>query len=793
MAPSKQNNRSRNAAGDFIGRGLVYLKHRRLIALLVLFSLAAGLTYYVYDKPLYFAKAKLRYRIVDLPVHSETAMANTPYFRLERSLLIDLRQRNLIERTARRLGLVESTGNYATIAAEFVNSVRVQKFDADIIFVDIQAYDPTIARVWAEAMAEEYREYREAQRDRLRDENLVTYTRELGVITERLEESLEAKLRFEEESNYTETALRYTELAKAMGELYVVENQLAAAQRIQRQLTRADGQEIDDLLRLALYRAEVKQIEPPAIMRPRVGRQPLEVKPEAAGDTVVIAPTVVESEPRWKTLRSKKDELVHKRTALIDSGRGAQHEDVKRIDRDLELLDREIMSEARNQISAFEAEYRMLGEKKQELEALKPEFQRVSGLHAKNQQRYILFEESSLSWEKAHKEVKGKIEALSYGGDKERIHVHFEGLEQFKDTPISPNKMKLAMVSLALALALGVGVPIGLEYLNDTASKIDELEEALGLPGLGVVPVTPKGQLENIVRSPEIDARIPNSLLENFRIIRANIVLNRDYPSQVIMITSARPSEGKTVNACNLGWAFASLEEPTLVIDSDLRRGRVHSVLDIPNEKGLSSALNGECDVLDVIQKTKVPNLWALTRGPIVAGTTEKLSMPEFDEEIAELRKRFKRIIIDSPPVLGLSETGSLKRLVDGIVLIIRAERTTQRDVVSAATLLQKAGANFFGFVLNRLDLEKVQNYYNYYYYSSYYYEELGDDGSSRGEPLGNRRAPRSPRVGRRPSAVGEPGSPRPPEADAEPELEVVSSPARNRRKLRESIGRGEG
>ena len=105
-----------------------------------------------------------------------------------------------------------------------------------------------------------------------------------------------------------------------------------------------------------------------------------------------------------------------------------------------------------------------------------------------------------------------------------------------------------------------------------------------------------------------------------------------------------------------------------------------------------------------------------------------------------ELRQRFARIVMDTPPVLGLSETGSLMRLVDGVVLIIRAERTTQRDVNSAATILRKAGANFYGFVLNRLDLRRISNYYNYYYYSSYYYDQMIEEEQEEQERISRHR-----------------------------------------------------
>jgi Mrp family chromosome partitioning ATPase len=139
-----------------------------------------------------------------------------------------------------------------------------------------------------------------------------------------------------------------------------------------------------------------------------------------------------------------------------------------------------------------------------------------------------------------------------------------------------------------------------------------------------------------------------------------------------------------------------------------------------------------------VIQTTEVNNLWVIPRGPIIPGTTEKLCGHEFVELVARWRRQYSRIVIDTPPVLGLSESASLQRVVDGVVLLVQAEKTSRKDIVDALTLLKKAGAHVFGFVLNRVDLAKVHNYYNYYHYSSHYYDSIIEptEGSSESRKL---------------------------------------------------------
>jgi capsular exopolysaccharide synthesis family protein len=289
--------------------------------------------------------------------------------------------------------------------------------------------------------------------------------------------------------------------------------------------------------------------------------------------------------------------------------------------------------------------------------------------------------------------------------------------------------MRLLSISLLLAVGGAIGLPTVVNMLNSSVSTLQQLEEATGAKGIGIVPHTSKEILEDVCRSPAIGSKIPNYLLENFRLVRSHILLHpgRTGKSQVVMVTSSRPSEGKTSQAANLAWAFQSMGARTLLIDCDLRRGRVHHFTKVSNELGITHLLQGHCTLNDAIQKTPSPLLDVIPRGPILIGTTDLLVQPVFTQLMTALKSHYDQIVVDTPPVLGLSETSSLQQAVDGVVFVVRAEKTSRKDVVDAITLLRKAGAHLYGMVLNDLDLSKSTNYYNYYYYSSAYYEEIED------------------------------------------------------------------
>jgi capsular exopolysaccharide synthesis family protein len=145
----------------------------------------------------------------------------------------------------------------------------------------------------------------------------------------------------------------------------------------------------------------------------------------------------------------------------------------------------------------------------------------------------------------------------------------------------------------------------------------------------------------------------------------------------------------------------------------------------MPNDRGMSLLLHGRASVEDTIQKSPLPNLDVITRGPIIAGASEFLCKPMFDELVKRWRGEYDRIIIDTPPMLGLSEGTALQRVVDGVLLVVRSESTPKKDIRDAVTMLNKSGAHIFGFVMNRVDLHKLGNYYTYYYYSPRYYDSL--------------------------------------------------------------------
>ncbi len=213
-------------------------------------------------------------------------------------------------------------------------------------------------------------------------------------------------------------------------------------------------------------------------------------------------------------------------------------------------------------------------------------------------------------------------------------------------------------------------------------------------------------------------------LIEYFRVLRVNLLSDINFTGQrrFILITSSLPKEGKSIVALNLAASFAGLGEKTLLIDADLRRGTLHRVFNLPSRPGLGQLLRNDATIEQAVVQTTVKNLFFLPCGRHVHAASELLESQAFGDLMQTFRGQYQRIILDTPPVLGLAETSSMSKHADGVLLIIWSGNTAFKAIKTAKSILDANGARFFGCVLNKLDLSNATAYYYYYYYSYRYY-----------------------------------------------------------------------
>jgi capsular exopolysaccharide synthesis family protein len=291
-------------------------------------------------------------------------------------------------------------------------------------------------------------------------------------------------------------------------------------------------------------------------------------------------------------------------------------------------------------------------------------------------------------------------------------------------TPFKPNRKRMVLISIFIGIAIGTLIAFLREHLSNTFKTKEDVEERLKLPVIGVLPrlkssLVGKGQVERHILT---DPRSP--FAEVINDIRTAILFSHiDTPSKVILITSAVPGEGKTTLVSNLALAF-SRRGRTLLIDADLRKGRLQEIAGMQDHPGLTNMLSGGCTPKEaIVSDPEAENLFVLTTGTVPPNPLEILSSKRFSDDLVKLRENFDYIVIDGTPLLPVSDSIVLARQVDATILAVKSDDTTSDVTLDALKRLRAARVEPIGVVMQQVDIRKLRSYGRRYVsaYSGYY------------------------------------------------------------------------
>lgn len=213
-------------------------------------------------------------------------------------------------------------------------------------------------------------------------------------------------------------------------------------------------------------------------------------------------------------------------------------------------------------------------------------------------------------------------------------------------------------------------------------------------------------------------------ITEAYKTLRSNIQFSSlDKKIQTIVVTSSGPGEGKTTTATNLAVVMAQSGNRTIIIDCDLRKPNIHKTFGLSNQKGLSNMLINEAVLSEVVQKTNVENLHVITLGVRPPNPSELLGSAKMKNFVESLKTEYDFVILDTPPVILVTDALILSQYADGCLLVVSAGETNKDAVLKAKKLLENVNSNILGIVMNKLDITK-NRYYGYY---NYYYSEEGE------------------------------------------------------------------
>lgn len=391
----------------------------------------------------------------------------------------------------------------------------------------------------------------------------------------------------------------------------------------------------------------------------------------------------------------------------------------------LSSAEREFARELSNLVVSSEAELREALEQERNLSALLSEARAEAFEVEKKKLELDRLKGESENTKRQYDSVFKRLKDIELSGLLRTSNVRVLDAARPSLAPIRPNVPQGILMGLVAGLVLGIGLALLLDFLDTSVMTQHDIEDRLGLTFLGFVPsideTAPGSKDLHIHREPK------SLIAECTRSIRTNLLfMSPDKPFRRMLVTSSGPQEGKSTTVINLAIAMAQSGSKVLIVDTDMRRPRLHKAFGVPNDVGVSSLVVGEGRIEDAIKTTDVPGVYVLPCGPVPPNPAELQHTRAFSELLEELSRRFDKVILDSPPVGAVADAVVLATQVDGVVVVLKAGLTNADVALRTVRTLRDVKANIYGGILNDVNL-KHSKYGDYYYGYAYKYYGYGE------------------------------------------------------------------
>ena len=569
---------------------------------------------------------------------------------LERARIVakELTQPQLLERTAGRLGLKVAATELQKL---YLFDVQAQAVSAAEIEVKVWAHSRAWAETWAKALVAECGDFRRVRRRKETADAIRGMNREMSEIAGKIGSAGARKFEANDKAGLVKQLAEIDDLRNPAREIEPLAKRIEELGRIHADL-RDPGKPMVDKLAII---AAVEQ---------RAG----------TGETG--------TKPAWEVIEERREPLLEE-LAMIEFVSIAPDATALAIGNEILELDGKLQIEFDTNFRRFDVDYRNLVDQKAALEEKAAQPARPA--------------DTALNLRLQH--LRQRVESLGVaetdGGDPV-----FAKLLENRGRPVSPDALKIALLSLLGGGVLALGVPLFADRFGAARTKLSQLESSTGLGALGVIPAILNLPSRKPVLADREDERLA-PMAEIFQSIRTSLLADAAAP-RVLMITSAVPGEGKTMTAANLGIAFAETGVRTLVIDTDMRRARLHRLFGYRPAPGLDDVLSGAIPATKAIRPTPHQNLYVMNAGKAPGPEIERLASDAFAKMIAQLRDSLDLLILDAPPVLGLPATATLAPHTDAALLVVSSAQTSPKAAGAAAEMLRGSGAKVRGFVVNQ-------------------------------------------------------------------------------------------
>src|SRR5688572_15837357 len=347
--------------------------------------------------------------------------------------------------------------------------------------------------------------------------------------------------------------------------------------------------------------------------------------------------------------------------------------------------------------------------------ALNRQQAQVRALNSKAAEYSALERETTTNREVLDKLQQREREA-SLAGALESGNVRVVEWAEVPTSPALPRKRRNLTVAVVSGGTFALALVFGLQLFNTRVTSTDDVKRHLQIPVMGIVPRVTAREGQGLFLADGAPAQF-HELIQG---IRTNLLMTPDLATgRVLLVTSAEPGEGKSMASANLAVSFARLKQRVLLIDADMRKPRLHEMLEVTQEPGLSDVLVGKVTT-PVFRKTKVPGLWLMPTGTVARNPADLLGSQRLNEVVQSVRPYFDWIVLDSPPVLAVTDPCLIAQAASGVLLVVDCARTNREVASAALERLDAVNANVVGVMLNRAILEHDDDSYLPYYHREY-------------------------------------------------------------------------
>jgi capsular exopolysaccharide synthesis family protein len=471
-----------------------------------------------------------------------------------------------------------------------------------------------------------------------------------------------------------------------------------------------DGQNIV-LQRLAALNTSVTQAKTDLIAAEARYRQLAAIKddPKALATSALVRSNAVAEQ-----LRERLATLQRERTQLAGS-LGEKHPEMMRIEAGIAMAERDLVAEMAQTVESVRQDVVAAQARERQLSAAL-EAQKASALALnRNGIEYSLLLREVESNRQVYQSLLQRANEVAVSSGLTGRSIDVVDPAEVPRRPVRPDTTTNVLVGLLLAGVLGIGMAFVWETFDSRIQTPSEAKDALGLPFLGMLPLVSKRAMKG--NSLVLTNGVPAAYAEACRSLRTNVLASAgSRGGRSLLITSAAPGDGKSVVAVNLALALGRTGGRILIVDADLRRPTVHQLMEHRQRPGLSEVLTGAAKPSEAIVATRSSNVWLLPSGAGLPNPSEQLGSSRFREFVEKLSETFDWVIIDSPPVLAVTDPAIIAQLTSGVLFVVNAQRTRRQIAQGALDQLESAGASFAGVVLNAVTLDR-DHYYNARYY----------------------------------------------------------------------------